>query len=142
MCYSPAATASSSLRHFPLQRSMATSASLFMRFKRISQHTPMAKLSSKKEAVGWTSSKINETDLKKAKRDGFLMQSMEIVFPGDEIILHPKDGFRVMLLSFLLHGLSLPAHEFLHGLLFVYGVQLHQLTPNSILHIAYFYHAL
>jgi hypothetical protein len=37
-----------------------------------------------------------------------------------------------------LHKLSLPAHEFLRGLLFVYGVQLHQLTPNSILHIACF----
>jgi hypothetical protein len=45
---------------------------------------------------------------------------------------------RVMFLSFLLHGLSRPAHEFLHGLLFVYGVQLHQLTPNFILHIACF----
>jgi hypothetical protein len=43
-----------------------------------------------------------------------------------------------MFFAFLLHGLSLPAHEFLHGLLFVYGVQLHQLTPNSILHIACF----
>jgi hypothetical protein len=43
-----------------------------------------------------------------------------------------------MFLDFLLHGLSLPAHEFLHGLLFVYGVQLHQLTPNSILYIVCF----
>jgi hypothetical protein len=43
-----------------------------------------------------------------------------------------------MFLSFLLRGLSLPAHEFLRGLLFVYGVQLHQLTPNSLLHIACF----
>jgi hypothetical protein len=43
-----------------------------------------------------------------------------------------------MFLDFLLRGLSLPAHEFLRGLLFVYGVQLHQLTPNSILHIACF----
>jgi hypothetical protein len=43
-----------------------------------------------------------------------------------------------MFLGFLLRGLSLPAHEFLRGLLFVYGVQLHQLTPNSILHIACF----
>jgi hypothetical protein len=47
-------------------------------------------------------------------------------------------GYRVMFLAFLLRGLSLPAHEFLRGLLFVYGVQLHQLTPNSILHIACF----
>jgi hypothetical protein len=43
-----------------------------------------------------------------------------------------------MFLSFLLRGFSLPAHEFLCGLLFVYGVQLHQLTPTSILHIACF----
>jgi hypothetical protein len=43
-----------------------------------------------------------------------------------------------MFLAFLFRGLSLPAHEFLRGLLFVYGMQLHQLTPNSILHIACF----
>jgi hypothetical protein len=43
-----------------------------------------------------------------------------------------------MFFAFLLRGLSLPAHEFLRGLLFVYGVQLHQLTPNSILYIACF----
>jgi hypothetical protein len=40
--------------------------------------------------------------------------------------------------AFLLRVLSLPAHEFLRGLLFVYGVQLYQLTPNSLLHIACF----
>jgi hypothetical protein len=43
-----------------------------------------------------------------------------------------------MFLAFLLRGFSLLAHEFLCGLLFVYGVQLHQLTPNSLLHIACF----
>jgi hypothetical protein len=43
-----------------------------------------------------------------------------------------------MFLAFLLCGLSFPAHEFLRGLLFVYGLQLHQLMPNSILHIACF----
>jgi hypothetical protein len=43
-----------------------------------------------------------------------------------------------MFLAFLFRGLSVPAHEFLHGLLFVNGVQLHQLTPNSILHVACF----
>jgi hypothetical protein len=43
-----------------------------------------------------------------------------------------------MFLAFLLRGFSLLAHEFLRELLFVYGVQLHQLTPNSLLHIACF----
>jgi hypothetical protein len=55
-----------------------------------------------------------------------------------ERIPKPPSGFRVMFLAFLLCGLSFPAHEFLRGLLFVYAVQLHQLTPNSILHIACF----
>jgi hypothetical protein len=43
-----------------------------------------------------------------------------------------------MFLAFLFRGLSVAAHEFLCGLLFVYGEQLHQLTPNSILHITCF----
>jgi hypothetical protein len=43
-----------------------------------------------------------------------------------------------MFVAFLLCGLSLPAHKFLCGLLFIYGVQLHQRTSNSILHIACF----
>jgi hypothetical protein len=43
-----------------------------------------------------------------------------------------------MFLAFLFRGLSLLAHEFLRGILFVYGVQLHHLTPNSFLHIACF----
>jgi hypothetical protein len=43
-----------------------------------------------------------------------------------------------MFLAFLFRGLSLPAHKFLRGLMFFYGVQLHQLTPNSLLHIACF----
>jgi hypothetical protein len=66
------------------------------------------------------------------------VQSTKIVFPGNEIIPRPQHGFQMMFLSFLLRGLSLPAHEFLRGLLFVYGMQLHQLMLNSILHIACF----
>jgi hypothetical protein len=98
----------------------------------------MAKKGAKKQALGWTTSALDEADLKKVKREGFLSASVEIVFPRDEVIPAPPLGFRVMFLGFLLHGFSLPAHKFLHGLLFVYGVQLHQLTPNSLLHIACF----
>jgi hypothetical protein len=43
-----------------------------------------------------------------------------------------------MFLAFLLRGFSLPTREFLRGLIFVYDVQLHELTPNSLLHIACF----
>src|SRR3954463_7308398 len=43
-----------------------------------------------------------------------------------------------MFYSFVVRGLSLPVHEFLRGLLFLYGIQLHHLSPNSLLHIACF----
>jgi hypothetical protein len=43
-----------------------------------------------------------------------------------------------MFLMFLFRGLSLPAHEFLRCLLLSYGIQLWQLIPNYILHLAIF----
>jgi hypothetical protein len=43
-----------------------------------------------------------------------------------------------MFLAFVLHGLSFPPHDFLRDLLFAYGIQLHDLNPNTILHIACF----
>jgi hypothetical protein len=77
-------------------------------------------------------------DLVKARKEGFLTASAEVIFPSTGIIRHPQPGFRVIFLAFIFFGLSRPAHKFLRGLLFVYGMQLHQLTPNSILHIACF----
>jgi hypothetical protein len=79
-----------------------------------------------------------ETDLKKMKKKGFLAESAEVIFPSTEVIPAQPPVFRVMFLAFLLRGFSLPAHEFLRGLLFIYGMQLHHLMPNSILHIACF----
>jgi hypothetical protein len=98
----------------------------------------MAKKKSGKMATSWVPSEFKESDLLKAQRDGFLVGGEQVIFPSIERIPKPPSGYRVMFLAFLLHGLSLPAHEFLHGLLFVYGMQLHQLTPNSILHISCF----
>jgi hypothetical protein len=43
-----------------------------------------------------------------------------------------------MFVAFLFCGLSFPANEFLHSLLFFCGIQLWQLTPNSILHLSIF----
>src|SRR3954471_16556330 len=43
-----------------------------------------------------------------------------------------------MFYAFFIGGLSLLAHEFLRGILFFYGIQLHHLSPNSLLHIACF----
>jgi hypothetical protein len=98
----------------------------------------MAKKGGSNTATKWVPSLFEESDLKKAKKEGFLPEAAPIIFPGNKRIPKPPSGYWVMFLAFLLRGLSLPAHEFLCGLLFVYGMQLHQLTPNSLLHIACF----
>jgi hypothetical protein len=73
-------------------------------------------------ATKWVPSKFKESDLVKPKKEGLLATDALIVFPGTERIPKPPSGHRVMFLAFLLRGLSFPAHEFLCGLLFVYGV--------------------
>ena len=85
----------------------------------------------------WAKSLVSEKDINELKDQG-LLDGMEYQVPGDEEVPNPPEGWRVIFLSFLFRGLSLPAHEFLRGLLFVYGVQVWQLTPNAILHIAVF----
>jgi hypothetical protein len=61
-----------------------------------------------------------------------------VTLPGSASRPNPPAVFAVMFMSFLYRGLSLPAHEFLPRLLHVYEIQLWQLTPNSILHLAIF----
>src|SRR4051812_38913858 len=49
---------------------------------------------------------------------------------------NPSKVERVCLVPYLIRGLGFPIHPFLQGLLEFYGLQLHSLTPASILHIA------
>jgi hypothetical protein len=106
--------------------------------KTLAQKNKMGKSNTANSATSWVLSDFKQKDLEKAQADGLTTDDDQVIFPSTERIPKPPSSFRVMFLAFLLCGLSLPAHEFLHGLLFMYGVQLHQLTPNSILHIACF----
>jgi hypothetical protein len=106
-----------------------------MRIKTCAQKNKMGKNIVANSATSWVPSVFKQKDLEKAQANGLISVDDQVIFPGTERIPKPLSGFQVMFFDFLLRGLSLPAHEFLHGLLFVYGVQLHQLTPNSILHI-------
>jgi len=45
-----------------------------------------------------------------------------------------------MFKAFVERGLVIPVCDFLQGLLFFWGIQLHHLTPTSILHISIFVH--
>ena len=58
--------------------------------------------------------------------------------PGVEEVRAPPANERVCFQSFFPRGFSLPLHPFVRGLLFAYNLQLHDLTPNGVLHIACF----
>src|SRR3990170_7424185 len=51
---------------------------------------------------------------------------------------NPNKEERVCFVPFLLRGLGFPIHPFLRSLLEFYGLKLHHLSPNSILHITGF----
>jgi hypothetical protein len=94
----------------------------------------------KRKAGGWTKFGVTARNLNSLRKEGLLPAtcSGKVRLPGDEVIPRPKPGERVMFVDFVNRGLSLPVHSFFRGLLFAYGLQLHNLTPNSILHIAVF----
>jgi hypothetical protein len=87
----------------------------------------------------WDCSKFMEKDLRKATKEELLKDDVDVVcMPGQEATPTPPVGFRVMFMAFILHGLSFQAHDFLRGLVFAYGVLLHNLNPNTVLHIVCF----
>jgi hypothetical protein len=87
----------------------------------------------------WVQTKVGDKELSQAKKMSLLKNTpAESLAASPEIVSRPPPGFWVIFIAFLLWGLSLPPHPFLHGLLFAYWIRLHDLNPNTILHIACF----
>ncbi|KAK1610844.1 hypothetical protein QYE76_034517 [Lolium multiflorum] len=86
----------------------------------------------------WERSKISAQDINLLKKLGISKNPKALCFPSEESYPTPPMEYRVSFVDHLIRGLSAPIHPFLRGLLFVYGLQLHHLTPNSILHISIF----
>jgi hypothetical protein len=87
----------------------------------------------------WVQSKIEGKDLDSVEKTGILKHDPAEALAADpEIIPRPPPGFRVMFLAFILQGLSFSPHPFFCGLLYAYGIQLHDLNPNTILHLVCF----
>jgi hypothetical protein len=104
---------------------------------RLTKHTsPMA--TEDLQLSEWERSRISNQDVNLLKKLGFTKQEKTLIFSSKESYPTPRIGYRVTFVDHLIRGLATPIHEFLHGLLFVYGLQLHHLTPNSILHVSIF----
>jgi hypothetical protein len=92
------------------------------RTKRTTTAGAAAARAEKKRVSGWERSKFTLADHRKRKKLGLLADDEKMRFPGDETTPNPPEGFRVIFADFLVRGLALPVHEFLRGLLFVYGI--------------------
>ncbi|KAK1642383.1 hypothetical protein QYE76_060188 [Lolium multiflorum] len=107
--------------------------------KRKGTAEPGASSGASKVCHDWRASTISNRDVNKLRTLGFISSADDdIRLPGSSSRPRPPKGFTVMFVAFLFRGISLPAHEFLCSLLFFYGIQLWQLTPNSILHLSIF----
>ncbi|PNT76232.1 hypothetical protein BRADI_1g46192v3 [Brachypodium distachyon] len=93
-----------------------------------------------KKTGEWKRSGIMACHLSVMRKHGLIPgeDSGKVRVPGNEVTPRPKPGERVVFYDFVIRGLSLPAHFFFHALLLVYGLQMHDQTPNSYLHIACF----
>jgi hypothetical protein len=96
-----------------------------MRVKSLAHKNQMGKKKITNSSTSWVPTEFSQIDVTKAQKDGLIAKGDQVVFPISERIPKSPSGYQVMFLAFLLRGLSFPAHEFLRGLLFVYGVQLH-----------------
>ena len=94
----------------------------------------------KKVDGDWVKSSVKKTDLESLRAQGLLPPADQAAVraPGKEVLPSPRDGERVCFVEFLPRGFGFPIHDFVRGLLFAYGIQIHDLTPNSVLSIASF----
>jgi hypothetical protein len=88
----------------------------------------------------WKKSKCTEDDLQSLVDECLLQRKVIVQWCPAKGDVRSFENVKETILfqHFVERGLGIPTCDFLHGLLFHYGIQLHHLNPNSILHIAIF----
>ena len=84
-------------------------------------------------------SSVTKEDIKKLREAEYLSRDIAHWLPAEgQIIPTPKPQERVVFLSHFVCGLGFPLHPFVHGLMFYYEMDFHDVAPNSILNISAF----
>jgi hypothetical protein len=91
----------------------------------------------------WPFSTVTADDLEALIADGLLHplsgdSQPEWMAPSSGAAPSPPPGYVVSFVSFHERGFGVPASRFMRAILHVYGVELHNLSPNSILQAAIF----
>jgi hypothetical protein len=91
----------------------------------------------------WPFSTVTADDLEALVAEGLLLplsgdSQPEWMAPPSGAALSPPPGYVVSFVSFHERGFGVPASHFMRAILHVYGVELHNLSPNSISQAAIF----
>ena len=87
----------------------------------------------------WMPSSITEGDVLKLRDARYLTCEILHRLPAQgQVIPTPEPGKSVVFVSHLHWGLGCPMDPFVRGLMFYYGLEFHDLAPESILHISSF----
>ena len=82
-------------------------------------------------------STVRETDVLELVEHGMVVNKSWRL-PEGEMAPASKEGERVLLLSHVARGFSLPPHPFFRGIMNYFGAQLHHFPPNVIAHLSAF----
>ena len=84
-------------------------------------------------------SSVTKENIKELREAGYLAADIIHRLPTiKQIIPTPESNERVVFIPHFLHGLGFPLHHFFRGLMIYYGLDFHDLAPNSFLHISVF----
>ena len=87
----------------------------------------------------WVASSVTEVDIPKLRAARYLTPEILHRLPAQgQVVPTPKSGERVVFVSHFLHGLGFALNPFVRGLMFYYGLDFHDLAPDSILLISTF----
>ena len=84
-------------------------------------------------------SSVTEEDIKKLREARYLTAEISHRLPArEQVIPTLEPGESVVFISHFLRGLGFSLDPFVRGLMFYYGLDFHDLAPDSILHISSF----
>ena len=84
-------------------------------------------------------STVWEKDIKKLRGGGYLAKRIGHRLPtARQIVPTPESHERVVFLPHFVLGLGFPLHPFVRGVMYYYGIDFHDLSPNSFLNISRF----
>ena len=84
-------------------------------------------------------SSVKKKDIKELREAGYLAKEIVHRLPAKgQIVPTPEPHERVVFLTHFVRGLGFPLHPFVRGLMFYYGLDIHDLVPNFIVNISAF----